>query len=168
MTCSLVATLATTEHALPAQGRADDIYDRIYERYQAYKANHDFVILEGSHRGNGVTYHVFGCNRGMAHYMEACTASAAAICPFTFSSFSKARHLWRCEAMLTCAKLLGLHGCLGLSDGPINIPSNRLEMNARVAAALSAPVLMVLDAPSDLTVQVHSQTYAPGCLQVLS
>ncbi len=69
--------------------------------------------------------------------------------------------------MLICAKLLGLYGCLGLSDGPINIPSNRLDMNARVAAALSAPVLMVLDAPSDLTLQVRSQPYAPGCVQFM-
>lgn len=47
--------------------------------------------------------------------------------------------------------------CWGPPDGPINVPSNRLDMNARVAAALSAPVLMVLDAPSELTVEVSSQ-----------
>ena len=32
------------------------------------------------------------------------------------------------------------------TDGPVNVPSNRLELNARVAATLSTPVLMVLDA----------------------
>lgn len=44
--------------------------------------------------------------------------------------------------------------CWGPPDGPINVASNRVEMNARVAAALGSPVLMVLDAPPDLTVQV--------------
>lgn len=34
-----------------AQGHADDLFDRIYDRFQAYKASHDFVILEGSHKG---------------------------------------------------------------------------------------------------------------------
>lgn len=33
-----------------------------------------------------------------------------------------------------------------LAEGTINVPGNRLELNARVAASLDAPVLMVLDA----------------------
>lgn len=32
------------------------------------------------------------------------------------------------------------------ADGPVGVPSNRLELNARVAATLESPVLMVLDA----------------------
>lgn len=35
------------------------------------------------------------------------------------------------------------------SDGPVGVPSNRLELNARIAATLSTPVLMVLDALED-------------------
>ena len=33
-----------------------------------------------------------------------------------------------------------------LVEGTINVPGNRLELNARMAASLDAPVLMVLDA----------------------
>ena len=33
------------------------------------------------------------------------------------------------------------------ADGPVGVPSNRLKLNAQIAAALSTPVLMVLDAP---------------------
>lgn len=35
-----------------------------------------------------------------------------------------------------------------LAEGSINVPGNRLELNARIAAALDAPVLMTLDANS--------------------
>ena len=35
-----------------------------------------------------------------------------------------------------------------LAEGSINVPGNRLELNARMAASLDAPVLMVLDANS--------------------
>jgi len=35
-----------------------------------------------------------------------------------------------------------------LAEGTINVPGNRLELNARMAASLDAPVLMVLDADS--------------------
>ena len=80
------AALSSTEQALPAQGRADDIYDRIYERYQAYKAKHDFVILEGSHRGARLPIHVFGGNDRVAQHMEACAALVAAVSPFSFST----------------------------------------------------------------------------------
>ena len=34
------------------------------------------------------------------------------------------------------------------AEGAINVPGNRLELNARLAASLDAPVLMVLDANS--------------------
>ena len=34
------------------------------------------------------------------------------------------------------------------AEGVINVPGNRLELNARLAASLDAPVLMVLDANS--------------------
>ena len=34
------------------------------------------------------------------------------------------------------------------AEGAINVPGNRLELNARMAASLDAPVLMVLDANS--------------------
>ena len=42
-----------------------------------------------------------------------------------------------------------------MPDGRINVPGNRLELNARMAVALGAPVLMVVDAgegmgPDDL------------------
>ena len=33
-----------------------------------------------------------------------------------------------------------------IAEGTINVPGNRLELNARMAASLDAPVLMVLDA----------------------
>ena len=32
------------------------------------------------------------------------------------------------------------------ADGPVNMPSSRLEVNGRIAATLAAPVLMILDA----------------------
>ena len=32
------------------------------------------------------------------------------------------------------------------ADGRINVPGNRLELNARMAVTLGAPVLMVVDA----------------------
>ena len=34
------------------------------------------------------------------------------------------------------------------AEGAINVPGNRLELNARMAASLDSPVLMVLDANS--------------------
>lgn len=51
-------------------------------------------------------------------------------------------------------------------DGPINVPSSRLEMNARVAAAVDAPVLMVLDAPSDLTLEVRPRSRVEHAMEL--
>lgn len=38
------------------------------------------------------------------------------------------------------------------TDGKLNVPGNRLELNGRIAATLPAPVLMVLDAAEDIGV----------------
>ncbi len=38
------------------------------------------------------------------------------------------------------------------ADGRLNVPGNRLELNGRIAATLAAPVLMVLDAGDDISV----------------
>ena len=37
-------------------------------------------------------------------------------------------------------------GSCACADGKINVPGNRLELNAKMAVTLGAPVLMVLDA----------------------
>ncbi|BDA50565.1 phosphate acetyltransferase [Coccomyxa sp. Obi] len=37
-------------------------------------------------------------------------------------------------------------------DGKLNVPGNRLELNGRIAATLASPVLMVLDASEDISV----------------
>ena len=33
------------------QGHIEELYDHIYDRYKAYRADRDFVVLEGSHKG---------------------------------------------------------------------------------------------------------------------
>lgn len=112
------------------QGHIEELYDDIYERYKAYRADHDFVVLEGSHKG--------GACADAASVMACLVVQGAN--PFGIAYVTRA---------------LALVRVCGPPDGPINVPSSRLEMNARVAAAVDAPVLMVLDATSDLTVEVR-------------
>ena len=43
------------------------------------------------------------------------------------------------------------------ADGPINLPGSRLEVNAKIAATLSAPTLMVLDAKQDSAAELATR-----------
>lgn len=52
-----------------AEGRLDDLLDRIYSRYAAYRAKHDLVVLEG----------VAAAKRRMSNYNELNARIAAAL-----------------------------------------------------------------------------------------
>lgn len=71
---------------------------------------------------------------------------------FTFSLRVQARYV--AFSVGTWGSRLSSFQKLGwcCTDGKLNVPGNRLELNGRIAATLAAPVLMVLDAWDDINV----------------
>ena len=162
-----------------AQGRGNEMLDTLYERYEAYARGRQLVLVEGTHEDGPVgapeqlmsvdsallcllrTLPMLkSCDGMLVLTSRSCNGMADGDPLFAMRRFYNVLCVSRFVALGNSSwsflEILGVNQfdaafMLTLALPHAGVPSNRLELNGRVAATLSSPVLAVIDARAGAT-----------------